>query len=88
MYVSEHGQGTIEQCVISGNAKAGVEISKLGNPVVRDCQIWDNGLSGVLVRTRGYGTLTRNTLLGNARGAWEISPSAGPVVRTGNRPNA
>ena len=34
--VWEQGQGTIEKCVISGNAFAGVQISEGGNPVVRD----------------------------------------------------
>ncbi|MCX5985133.1 MAG: pectinesterase family protein, partial [Chloroflexi bacterium] len=33
--VYEQGQGTIEQCVISGNALAGVAISEGGNPTVR-----------------------------------------------------
>ena len=86
--VWDQGQGTIERCVISGNALAGVEISKGGNPVVRDCEIRGNGYEGVWVYEQGQGTFTGNTLTGNARGAWDIEATAGPVTRTGNRPNA
>jgi len=81
------GQGTIEQCVISGNTFSGVEISFGGNPVVRDCEIRDNKSFGVLVLEQGQGTFTGNTLTGNANGAWNIQPDAGRVTRTGNRPN-
>ena len=85
--VYEQGQGTIEKCVISGNANAGVDIKTGGNPVVRDCEIRDGKGSGVRVYEQGQGTVTGNTLTGNARGAWNIEATAGTVTRTGNRPN-
>ena len=85
--VSDQGQGTIERCVISGNAGTGVWISEGGNPTVRDCQIRGNGYEGVWVYEQGQGTFTGNTLTGNARGAWDIESTAGRVTRTGNRPN-
>jgi parallel beta-helix repeat protein len=53
VHVSEQGQGTIEKCVISGNANAGVQIKTGGNPVVRDCEIRDNKQSGVFVLEQG-----------------------------------
>ena len=86
--VYEQGQGTIERCVFSGNARAGVEISEGGNPTVRDCEIRRNGYEGVWVSEQGQGTFTGNTLTGNARGAWDVASDAGRVTRTGNRPNA
>jgi parallel beta-helix repeat protein len=86
--VFNQGQGTIEKCVISGNARAGVQISKGGNPVVRDCEIRGNGYEGVWVLDQGQGTFTGNTLTGNAGGAWAIASDAGRVTRTGNTPNA
>ena len=86
--VSDQGQGTIERCVISGNAFAGVQIKTGGNPTVRGCEIRDNKEAGVFVYEQGQGTFTGNTLTGNASGAWRIDPDAGRVTRTGNRPNA
>ena len=86
--VYEQGQGTIEQCVIAGNALMGVQIRTGGNPVVRDCEIRDNKGYGVSVLEQGQGTFTGNTLTGNANGAWYIAPTAGRVTRTGNTPNA
>ncbi|NBT26669.1 MAG: hypothetical protein EBT09_08985 [Actinobacteria bacterium] len=83
--VSDQGQGTIEQCVISGNA-LGVDIRTGGNLTVRDCEIRDN-LVGVFVHDSGQGTFTGNTLTGNAWAAWRIHAPAGRVTRTGNRPN-
>ena len=85
--VFEQGQGTIEKCVISGNANAGVGISTGGNPTVRDCEIRDGKSVGVRVSRQGQGTFTGNTLAGNALGAWDITATAGNVVRTENTPN-
>ena len=80
--VSDRGKGTIEKCVISGNALAGVETWTGGNPTVRYCQIRDNKRFGVYVHDQGQGTFTGNTLAGNARGAWDIAATAGRVTRT------
>ena len=86
--LSDQGQGTIEQCVISGNALAGMVIETGGNPTVRDCQIRDNKEAGVYVYEQGQGTFTGNTLTGIPSGAWVIRADAGRVTRTGNTPNA
>ena len=88
IYFYEQGQGTIEKCVISGNAYSGVVIMTGGNPTVRDCEIRDNKNAGVWVYDQGQGTFTGNTLAGNAGGVWVIRADAGRVTRTGNRPNA
>ena len=87
VFVSEQGQGTVEKCVISGNAKQGVRISEGGNPTVRDCEIRENWESGVFVLDQGQGTFTGNTLTGNAKVVWNIQPTAGKVTRKDNKPN-
>jgi F-box protein 11 len=84
---SDQGQGTIEKCVISGNAYSGVQI-RTGNPTMRDCQIRDNKEAGVYVYEQGQGILTGNTLTGNPSSEWVIRANAERVTGTGNRPNA
>jgi parallel beta-helix repeat protein len=80
VHVYDQGQGTIEKCVISGNALAGVAIKQGGNPVVRDCEIRDNKESGVLVSEQGRGTIERCVISGNALGM-AIRTGGNPTVR-------
>ena len=81
VFVSDQGQGTIERCVISGNASAGVAIKTGGNPVVRDCGIRDGKAAGVLVYEQGQGTIERCVISGNAFSGVEIKTGGNPVVR-------
>ena len=81
VFVSEQGQGTIEKCVISGNALAGVQIKTGGNPVVRDCQIRDGKTTGVLVQEQGQGTIEKCVISGNAYAGVQISKGGNPIVR-------
>jgi len=76
--VLEQGQGTIEKCVISGNAIAGVVIMTGGNPTVRDCEIRDGKGFGVAVHEQGQGTIEKCVISGNA--------NAGVAIRTGGNP--
>ena len=78
--VYDQGQGTIEKCVISGNAIAGVWIRTGGNPVVRDCEIRDN-LGGVFVYDQGQGTIEKCVISGNALPGVQIKTGGNPVVR-------
>jgi F-box protein 11 len=82
--VLEQCLGTIEKCVISGNAFSGVEIKTGGNPVIRDCKV--SGRWGVTVRPDGLGTISGCDLTG-ATTPWGVEGGA-KVTRTGNRPNA
>ena len=79
--VYDQGQGTIEKCVISGNALVGVQIKTGGNPVVRDCEIRDNQGPGVYVYEQGKGTIEKCVISGNALSGVEISEGGNPVVR-------
>jgi len=79
--VYDHGQGTIEKCVISGNAEAGVDISDGGKPAVRECVIRDNQSAGVLVTLQGQGTIEQCEIHGNALAGVRISGGGNPVVR-------
>ena len=85
--VIDQGLGTIEQCVISGNGQAGVEVRRGGNPVIRECEIRDGNGAGVLISEQGAGTFTGNRLNGNALGEWDIGLTAGRFVRKQNTPN-
>ena len=79
--VYEQGQGTIEKCVISGNAGQGVAIKQGGNPVVRDCEIRDGKQAGVFVLEQGQGTIERCVISGNALAGVRISEAGNPTVR-------
>ena len=81
VFVSDQGQGTIERCVISGNANAGVAITTGGNPVVRDCEIRDGKQSGVNVFEQGQGTIEKCVISGNALAGVEIKTGGNPVIR-------
>ena len=81
VWVRGQGQGTIERCVISGNAGTGVWISKGGNPVVRDCGIRDGKSTGVFVWDQGQGTIEKCVISGNAWAGVAIKTGGNPVVR-------
>ena len=73
--------GTIEKCVISGNAYAGVEIKTGGNPTVRNCEIRDGKQDGVLVWEQGQGTIENCVISGNAYAGVGIISGGNPTVR-------
>lgn len=79
--VWEHGQGTIEQCRIHGNADPGVRIRTGGNPIVRDCEIRDNKDHGVFVGNRGQGTFEQCRIQGNGHAGVRITTGGNPMVR-------
>ena len=81
IYVYEMGTGTIEQCVISGNVKAGVAISDGGNPTVRDCDLRDGKDVGVYIHDQGLGTIERCTISGNSKAGVGVSEGGNPTVR-------
>ena len=81
VYVYEQGQETIEQCVISGNAVAGVAISEGGNPTVRGCEIRDGQQAGVYVHEQGQGTIEKCVISGNGLSGVQIRTGGNPVVR-------
>ena len=81
IYVHDHAQGTIEKCVISGNASAGVWISKGGNPTVRDCEIRDGKSFGISVSKKGQGTIVQCEIHGNKNAGVWISKGGNPTVR-------
>ncbi|NBT26908.1 MAG: hypothetical protein EBT09_10215, partial [Actinobacteria bacterium] len=73
--------GTIEKCVISGNAYAGVEIKTGGNPTVRNCEIRDGKQDGVLVWEQGQGTIENCVISGNAYAGVGIISGGNPFIR-------
>ena len=81
LLVSSNGQGTIEQCVISGNGLAGVQISKGGNATVRDCEIRDGKSAGVVVYDEGQGTIEKCVISGNGASGVAILEGGSPTVR-------
>ena len=81
VFVFEQGQGTIERCVISGNANSGVEIRTGGNPTVRNCEIRDGKSAGVFVWEQGQGTIEQCVISGNANSGVAIKTGGNPTVR-------
>ena len=81
VYVLDQGQGTIERCVISGNANSGVQIRTGANPTVRDCEIRDGITSGIYVLDEGQGTFERCVISKNANSGVAIKTGGNPVVR-------
>ncbi|MGH2370791.1 MAG: right-handed parallel beta-helix repeat-containing protein, partial [Chloroflexota bacterium] len=61
-----------EDCAISGNTGAGVEIGWQGNPVLRRCRVNRNGRQAIRLYAGGGGTFEACDLSANPLGAWEV----------------
>lgn len=53
IYFCNNGHGTVEGCVIYGNSLAGVEVATEADPIIRNCNIFDNLKYGVHYREKG-----------------------------------
>src|SRR5919108_737188 len=81
IFVHEGGRGTVEDCVISGHALAGVEIGRAGNPVLRRCRIHDGKQAGIYVSLGGTGTVEECAVFANAGSGVEIGWQGNPALR-------
>lgn len=70
---------------ITGNKSNGVYVLAC-TADVQNCEIRNNGDTGVWVQSGGSGTFRNNRLSGNENGNWDID-SDSTVTRTGNTPN-
>jgi parallel beta-helix repeat protein len=73
--------GTVEECDIFGNAKAGVEIKDGSNPVIRRCKIYDGKSSGVLVHSNGQGFVEQCDIFSHVKAGVRITNGGNPVIR-------
>jgi parallel beta-helix repeat protein len=86
VWVHERGAGTIEDCDISDNARAGVHVETGGSPAVRRCRINRNGYEAIWVTEQGRAVVEDCDLTANKRGAWDIARAANRNVSAkGNR---
>ena len=78
IYVSEGGEGLIENCDIWGNAVGGVQCRRGGNPRLRYCRISGNERYGVLVDEQGEGLFENCQIFENAQMGVTISQQSAP----------
>jgi hypothetical protein len=84
VYVHSNGLGTLDNCEITGNTRAGVEVKSQGQPTVRRCRVNRNGYEAVWIYEGGAGTVEDCDLTGNQRGCWDIAAGCS-VTRRRNR---
>jgi hypothetical protein len=80
VWVCEQAGGTVEGCEFAGAGFAGVTIETGGDPVIRDCRIWDR-MVGVHVVRQGRGTVEDCNICHNIRTAVRIETGGDPTVR-------
>jgi hypothetical protein len=71
----------VEDCDISGSEKAGILITKGGNPIIRRCSIHDGKVSGLFVTDNGKGKVEDCDIFGNQNAGIAISKGGNLWVR-------
>jgi parallel beta-helix repeat protein len=74
-------KGTIEDCDISENAYAGVEVTQGARPVVRRCKIRNNKGRGLVISGKGQSTVTDCEISDNALAGIEVSRDGSASIR-------
>ena len=86
IFLSEKGQGLIEDNDIFGNAYNGIIIFDSWSPIVRGNRINKNTYYAISIQNKGAGFIENNDLRDNQRGAWNISDDSKDLVkRSGNQ---
>ncbi|WP_152608267.1 right-handed parallel beta-helix repeat-containing protein, partial [Halalkalibacter okhensis] len=79
--VSNQGRGTIEHCEIYEMKNPSVVIKKKGNPMIRECKIYDNENIGLWVKENGQGTIENCEIFKNRSENVLIESEGNPVIR-------
>ena len=74
------GTGTVEECIISGNQKAGVLIGVGGDITIRKSKIHDGKGTGVFVYEGGRVTITDSDIFDNQKAGVAISRDGTPII--------
>lgn len=76
VYFDGNVRGLVEQCRIFKNAKAGIETSHGSAPVIRSCEIAENGPVGVSCTLHASPSIEGNLIRGHERGieTWNSFP--------------
>lgn len=81
VFVHDGGAGTIEECEISGNALAGIEVGKAADPILRRCRITGGQQAGVYVSLGGAGFFEECEISHNGGAGVEIGWQGQPILR-------
>jgi F-box protein 11 len=73
--------GLIEDCEVTANTLAGVEIKSGATTTLRNCQIHDGKGSGVFINENGYATLEGCDIYSNTLAGIEIKKGGRPTLR-------
>ena len=79
--IYDQGAGIIEDCKISANKLAGIEVTTGGKPLVRRCKIHDGQRQGVIVKVQGEGTFDNCDIFANKLSGVEVTTGGKPLVR-------
>ncbi len=79
--IYDGAQGTVEDCQIFGNTRAGIEISNAANPVIRRCKIQHGLASGIFVTENGLGVIEDCEILANGGAGVAVSFGGNPIIR-------
>jgi serine/threonine protein kinase len=79
----DRAQGTVEDCDITANVSAGVEIKEGANPTIRNSRIHNGKSNGLLVSASGIGVIENCDIYRNAASDVAITSGGNPVFRGG-----
>src|SRR5260370_24706333 len=78
---SRDAVGLLEDCTLSGNAKAAVEITQNANPTLRRCIVRDCSEVGIAVRNRGRGVFEECDLSEGQLAVIEVRQASTPALK-------
>lgn len=78
--VYKQGEGTLQQCEISGHKLSGIQTKEGGHPIVEDCTIRACGDSGLLFTQNGSGSFTNCRIEHNGKAGVEIREGSTPTL--------
>jgi hypothetical protein len=81
LFVFNHGHGTFRGCLLTGNSKGGVVLSKGANPTLVACEIRDNRSAGIQVIEYGRGTFVDCKVEGNELTGIEVQSGGNPLLQ-------
>ncbi|CAH1263615.1 FBXO11 [Branchiostoma lanceolatum] len=80
LYVTDHAQGFVEDCEISGNALAGIWVKNYANPIMRRNHIHHGRDVGVFTFEKGMGYFEQCNIHHNRIAGFEVKAGANPTV--------
>lgn len=78
---SDKSAGKLDNCDITGNDLAGIEIKENSNPFISNCKIHGLNKNGILVQEEGRGIIEKTEIFKNEINGIGITKNGNPLVR-------